>query len=238
MITEENFSIFKQKYYKFITEHRAELTENFRKSYTKLQCNYKIVKELVTELDRKLSIDFNIFSILDRGRYEVRTHTPFLAELLNPKGLHGQQNLFLSSFLIDLLNISKNNANDPEWNVAKESGYIDLRIVNYNLKKAVFIENKIYTDAHSGQLSKYFKRWKEGYFKGNGAFIYLTPNGDEPASAGFNEKIFQKNEIMKEMKLFSYNNDIFNWLNLIYDKIESHRVQQTLKQYIDLIKNL
>ena len=32
---------------------------------------------------------FNIFQILRIGHLEVKTHSPILAELLNPKGRHG-----------------------------------------------------------------------------------------------------------------------------------------------------
>src|SRR5437660_12720896 len=42
---------------------------------------------------------FNIFQILRVGHLEVTTHSPILAELLNPKGRHGQGAAFLRLFL-------------------------------------------------------------------------------------------------------------------------------------------
>ena len=41
---------------------------------------------------------FNIFEILKAEHYEVTTHSAILAELLNPKGAHGCNDLFLKSF--------------------------------------------------------------------------------------------------------------------------------------------
>jgi hypothetical protein len=42
---------------------------------------------------------FNVFNILGIGHYEVKTHSPMLGELLNPKGRHGQGAMFLRLFL-------------------------------------------------------------------------------------------------------------------------------------------
>jgi len=49
---------------------------------------------------------FNLFEILHIGHYEVRTHSPIIAELLNPTGTHGQGCAFLRKFL-SLLNIGE-----------------------------------------------------------------------------------------------------------------------------------
>lgn len=43
--------------------------------------------------------EFNIFRILKLESSEVRMHSAFLAELLNPKGSHGQKDTFLKLFI-------------------------------------------------------------------------------------------------------------------------------------------
>src|SRR5665213_375123 len=50
-------------------------------------------------LTRVTGEHFNIFQILGIGHREVTTHSPILAELLNPKGSHGQGSAFLRLFL-------------------------------------------------------------------------------------------------------------------------------------------
>src|SRR5688500_17218697 len=50
--------------------------------------------------------NFNIFRILKVDSNEVRTHSAFLAELLNPKGSHGQKDVFLKLF-IEYFNIKE-----------------------------------------------------------------------------------------------------------------------------------
>ncbi len=43
---------------------------------------------------------FNIFEILELSSNETRTHSAFLAAMLQPKGLHGMEAVFLSSLPI------------------------------------------------------------------------------------------------------------------------------------------
>ena len=42
---------------------------------------------------------FNIFNVIGLSSEEVRLHSAFIAELLNPQGSHGVGNLFLKEFL-------------------------------------------------------------------------------------------------------------------------------------------
>ena len=43
--------------------------------------------------------NFNVFTLLGREDDEVHTHSPILADLLNPKGTHGQRAVFARLFL-------------------------------------------------------------------------------------------------------------------------------------------
>ena len=51
---------------------------------------------------------FNIFAILGLQRDENRTHSRYLAELLNPVGRHGEGARFLDAFVNDVLGLSLN----------------------------------------------------------------------------------------------------------------------------------
>jgi len=50
------------------------------------------------ELSKKAGNNFNILSVIGLKSEEVRLHSAFIAELLNPEGAHGQKNLFLKAF--------------------------------------------------------------------------------------------------------------------------------------------
>ena len=51
---------------------------------------------------RKRGESFNVFDILGLSTNEVRLHSAFLAELLNPNGTHGLGSQFLFAFIINL----------------------------------------------------------------------------------------------------------------------------------------
>lgn len=231
MMTLQQFDDLKSQYEVVKERYKIEVQENIFTSRGLIE-KYK---PQIRQFNITNSPDFNVFKILGLHRKEVITHTPFISNLLTPNENHFQSNLFLRKFLERLQVFSDNEILHKDWYVKKEYEHIDLRIVNNTLKKAIFIENKIDTDAHSEQLSRYFHDWKINF--GNGAFIYLTINGDSPADTGFNE-LYPKKEVMKELKLLSYKTDIYSWLKECYDEIKSDKVRYTILQYMELIKQL
>jgi len=221
-----------------IHEIKKSLFANYQlENFPKIQSLTNLLKDFSPKLKKfyeEISPNFNVFRILGLHNKEVITHTPFIAYLLSPWDEHKQSDLFLRKFL-KRFKFSDINFND--WYVQKEFENIDLRIVNEKTKTAIFIENKIYTDAHSGQISRYFEHWKNYYEKGE--FIYLSINGSMPSDNGFDENCFYtKIEIIKKMKLMSYKTDINNWLEDCYDEIKSDKVKYTVLQYMELIKHL
>ena len=60
------------------------------------------VNEIVNKYEEISKIsgeNFNVFKIIDLTTDEVRLHSKFLAELLNPEGSHGQGDIFLKLFI-------------------------------------------------------------------------------------------------------------------------------------------
>jgi hypothetical protein len=234
----DDYNEFKKRCTCFTDQHVSDILVRFCTDLSNLKSGYLELRHSLEEDNRCEAFDFNVFSILDRGHYEVTTHSAFLAEILNPRGTHGQGTLFLNLFLSELSGLSELEINDGDWFVIRECENVDIRIENYNSSKAIFIENKIYSDAHSGQLSRYYEIWKKRFSKG-GAFIYLTPDKKEPADAGFDEKsIYSKEFIKREMKLYSYKGEIAQLLQAASTKIRSSKVRETVKQYSNLINTL
>ena len=57
------------------------------------------IKKKYDEIAILTGENFNVFNILGLSTKEVRTHSAFIAELLNPKGSHGQGDTFLKLFV-------------------------------------------------------------------------------------------------------------------------------------------
>lgn len=234
-VTEDGFLIFKKRVQDYIEGHQSNYFELFRKQFETLRDNCDLIKLSIAEINLKEAINFNIFQILGLGHLEVRTHTPLLAELLDRNGSHGQKQLFLEKFL-EYLNFCPDEAYDSSWNVIKERENIDLQLINYRLRKAVFIENKIYSGSHSGQLSRYYSMWKK-CFPNGGEFLYLTITGVPPDDAGFNEE-YPRDVVEKDLKRISYKKHIKEWLEATLPHIQATKVKETIVQYLFIIKTL
>jgi len=207
------FNKDKRERYKFMKK-----LEYFFQQLKLLEMKYEKLSELYRD-------QFNIFSILRKESDEVNLHSKFIFELLNPNGTHQQGNIFFKLFIKEICKI---NFKDDNPDIFREKYNIDILIASPN--QAIIIENKIYTEDHSGQLSKYLKIVKnKGYNEENIFLIYLSLFGDEP-----NEKLVQDKVIN-----ISYKKDILNWLeNCIKEVALIPTIRETISQYINLVKKL
>lgn len=180
--------------------------------------------------------NFNIFKTLGIQSSEVRLHSAFLAELLNSKGSHGQQDKYLKLFL-DHLKIERfdttNSKAFVEFHTSKISedgefgGRIDILISDKNGKN-IIIENKIY----AGDQPKQLKRYKN--FDSNAELFYLNLFGDKPSDNSCAQLIQDK-----DFKIISYRSDILLWLeSCMKESVSLPIIRETIHQYIHLIKNL
>jgi hypothetical protein len=182
--------------------------------------------EMKFEKLNETSIDkFNIFSILRKDSDEVNLHSKFIFELLNPNGSHQQGDIFLKLFIKEIDGINFINEN-PD--IFREKYNIDILIQSPN--QSIIIENKIYTEDHSRQLSKYLNIvQKKGYIKENIFLIYLTLFGEEP-----NEE-----KVRKKVINISYEMHILKWLeNCLKEIALIPTIRETINQYIKLVKQL
>ena len=139
--------------------------------YKKIQAILNEVKPIV-EKNKKYRIEkwkngdfFNIFSILNIETDEVKTHSAFLAELLNPKGSHGQGNIFIDEFVKNILHINNLDTKNAEVTVEysigqitedyKQGGRIDILIRFHKPDFLILIENKIDAGDQPYQLFRY-----------------------------------------------------------------------------------
>lgn len=139
-------------------------------------------------LESKLQ-EFNIFSILNLNRQEIR-HSAMLAWLFNPQANHNLGTAPLKTLLLQLpeehhpntlMHIS--NLNPTEIEVSTESdtetGRIDILIKGKDF--IIGIENKIDTTDTPGQLAKYVQYIRQQFADiPHRYLLYLTPEGSPP----------------------------------------------------------
>lgn len=190
--------------------------------------------------------NFNIFQILKIEAREVSTHSAFLAELLKPKGSHGQGDAFLKLFvnLFKVESFDEHNKIDAEVFVEENigdisedyssGGRIDI-VVKPKGKgmKEIVIENKIYARDQYKSLVRYKEKYP------NCKLFYLTLDGKNPEDSSI--EVAQSNNLEKGKDYFtlSYKDDILSWLHLCRKEATNHPIlRETLTQYINLIKHL
>lgn len=214
--------------------------------------NVANIREKYDEIAKITGENFNIFSVIKMESKEVRTHSAFIGELLNPKGTHGLKVEPLKIFF-DLLNskFKETETKDGEvkfnadkFKIDKESavttvekyigftnedktegGRIDIIIEDKN-KNAIIIENKIYAIEQTNQLVRY------NNYSQKSPILYLTLFGIKPTSHGnLKENVHYFN--------ISYKEHITEWLELCQkEAVEFPMLREVIKQYIYLIKKL
>jgi hypothetical protein len=178
--------------------------------------------------------NFNIFRFLGLETREVRTHSAFLGELLNPAGSHGLRDTFLKLFLelIDFLDFDGSRARlvvehhigqiDAEYS---QGGRIDIYLEAAG--QYIFIENKIYASDQQNQLGRYHA------YRPIARLLYLTLDGSKPTDWGAGMLASEQYQCL------SYHTDIMGWLEQCRQAAAAYPlVRETIVQYQHLISYL
>jgi len=196
----------------------------------------KILNEKYEQLEKLTGENFNIFSILDIESDEVKTHSKFIYELLNPKGSHGSGDLFIQLFLDKLPKIEEYG---KVINIVREYTTETVRRIDFLIeteKYLIGIEMKIYAGDQESQLSDYSKTIKNMGKRKNKTSVlyYLTLFGDDA-----DDKSIKSLKSGKDYHLLSFSNHIYNWIEKCIEKSATKPiVREALVQYLNLIKKL
>lgn len=187
--------------------------------------------------------NYNIFQVLQLESEEIRLHSRFLADLLNPQGNHGLKTFFLKNFL-ELIkeNTIFSDLNRVEVHVEKyvgmvtptSGGQIDILLID-NQNNTLIIENKIYAGDQENQLLRYrnFGRQLENR-GGKFHIVYLTLHGDCASNFSLGDEMRHD-----EYECLSYKHSIINWLEDCNKMLsENAKTAIILTHYTQLLKTL
>jgi len=138
---------------------------------------------------------FNIFEALEAVHVEVR-HSAFLSYLLSPSENHGLGDLFVKQLLKRALSttVQQSYTITPidldVWDlnnliVLREWQNIDLLLIDEVNKLVVVVENKINSEEHSDQLSRYRQIILQHYPDWHKIYLFLSPEGDLPSDESY-----------------------------------------------------
>lgn len=207
------------------------------------------------ELSEAKGDHFNLFSVLDIETKENKTHSAFLAELLNPKGSHKMGSIFLKLFIDTIRHNKKmepNSDNVFQSNTAfvkveytipgaiklynekgedkskASGGRIDIYLKDGN-KNIISIENKIHASDQEAQIQRYCN-----HKPSKNTVYYLTLKGEDPTDYSC-----LKLKAGEDFFNISYRDDIVEWLELCLKEVPNFTgLREAINQYILLIKKL
>ena len=197
--------------------------------------------------------EYNIFSVLEISDKEV-IMCRMLADLLNPRGQHGQGAIFLYVFLEYIVGIKEkgkleeytkgvfvkkeystkcddnpSGQTDLAVDSKKDDGRID--IVIYNRKYFLPIEVKIKHEERNNQCLDYYQFAFDIIQDREAKIIYLTKDGSKPA---------HYSKMGKNCICISWGKEILNWLRYcleIFPHGGNIQVKSMIKNYMNAISS-
>jgi len=211
-------------------------------------------KAIIVENSRRRRLTasgYNVFAVLDRLRDENKGHSAFIANLLDPKGSHSQEYVFLKMFLLELFPENEFHLKG-DWDVQTEKyaptetevensvheGRIDIWIEGP--KDIIIIENKIDAGDQKRQLERYIN-----YAKGRPGnktiyVIYLTPEGKIPSKDSLG--CYYNTDLEREISGYleaSYEEHIYPWIDqCLKESVSLPVLRETLAQYKKTIREI
>jgi hypothetical protein len=252
----KKLSLFFRDYTQIVGQQKEVFLNTLAKNLPELIGGLIPKRQEFIEKNRYCAFDYNIFTIIGRSRaypqgysrLETITHSPFLKELLDPRGAHGQKDLFYREFIASLQGLKDEKRKKfqnciPEYLIAAcEENNIDilLRSLKPDNPIGLIFENKINNaQDQERQLQKYYEDVKSswGFNDEQIIIIYFTPNGRNPSDRSLNEK--ERLRLLEKNVLFCVSaKNIAEWLEKSLKGCESGKVQVILSQYLDVIRRI
>lgn len=180
---------------------------------------------------------YNIFKVLRVTEKEV-IMCRMLADLLDPRGVHGQGNIFLKSFLEQVLEMEcateqlESATVHKEYPIPESDRRIDIAIQMKN--RFIPIEVKINAKDQNGQCYDYWTFSSKKMGDEEAVIYYLTKYGTVPSD----ESITSGNNRLStdKVKLISFEKDIRDWLKNCA-AISGNNIKLFIKQYLEAIED-
>lgn len=189
--------------------------------------------------------NYNLFKVIHMTSNETSVHSAFIADLLNPKGLHGMGDEFLRLFVktidthgfdfdIEGSEVKIEEAIGQKNLEDTSGGRLDIIITNKK-GQAIIIENKIYAKDQEAQMARYLnyanKKHKDKYL-----LLYLSLDG-QVHDVDYTTKGVAK--IDEDFYTISYREDILNWLYKCRQlAVDKPLLREGISHYMNLVKYL
>lgn len=247
MLEIEELKAFLSRFARFESNMMGLKIEQDRLNLNVFFCQFDRFEELAFRFRESTAEYYNVFEIVGLSTMEAQLHTPYLADLLNPRGNHCQGRLFFDRILPSLTGKEEPLGNITDIEVAYEHhtpfGRIDI-LIRYNMglqRRAIVIENKIYANDQVKQLERYYEylskilKLKDEQL----LLVYLAPHRKKPAIPySISKGLYERLRAIECLRSIGYREDLVNALEQILPYVKASVVAETLTQYIRTLKKL
>ena len=206
------------------------LDERFINFFEKI----KLFKEEQKKQKQRGLNDYNMVNVVRKENAEVGMHSNVIYSLIDPNGLHYQDDLFLKIFIKDVLEI--NDFGDI-LSVQAEESTNENRRVDFTIKSNNYyigIEMKVDASDLENQISHYYDDLKEKASKDSNQEViiyYLTKNGKDASLHSHNNEV--------KYRKISFENHILNWIENCQKEVKNiTNLNEAFENYKDIVKKI
>lgn len=178
--------------------------------------------------------DYNMVNVVRKENAEVGMHSNVIYSLIDPNGLHYQDDLFLQIFIKDVLKI--NDFGDI-LSVQAEESTNENRRVDFTIKSSKYyigIEMKVDAGDLDNQISHYYEDLIEKALKDSNQKVkiyYLTKNGKDASFHSHNNKV-------TPVKI-SFEKHILQWIENCQKEVKNiTNLNEAFENYKDIVKKI
>lgn len=193
----------------------------------------KLFKEEQKKQKQRGLNDYNMVNVVRKENAEVGMHSNVIYSLIDPNGLHYQDELFLQIFIKDVLELNNFGA---VLSVNAEESTNENRRVDFTIKSSNYyigIEMKVDASDLENQISHYYNDLREKASKDSTQKVliyYLTKNGKD-ASFHSHREI--------EYKKISFENHILTWIENCQKEVRNiTNLNEAFENYKDIVKKI
>lgn len=215
--------------------HSAAADKNVSQFLSKLAQRLKGFEATEERNNRKTAENFSPFRYI---RLDENMTSAILADLLNPKGAHGQGRLFLNSFLVTCGLSSTFFPHGTEVRVATEAATYGITQSSRRMDiflsgggNCLAVENKIGAADQETQVADYLchlKQTTSGCF----TLVYLTPDGSAPSEHSLPKSI--RNIYAENIHMLSWV-DLLECLSECRKEIDAEKLRFFLRDFINAL---
>jgi len=210
--------------------------KEFKRYFSEVEFRTKIYNKARQDTDYYMASHFNVFDYIAPNENKL---SDIFADLLNPRGKHGQGGIFLKIFLKQIHHEKEENLDycqvvresQTTW-ISNNRRRIDI-LLRFKEGFVVAIENKPWSTEQENQLQDYHEHLIKKYKKDN-CLVYMSGNGVTPTSIEpKKQRILQRD---REFEVLNYASGVVTWLEEGYKECQAEKIRYFLRDLIVYIK--